>query len=198
MAPASGDSQTQLAAATAAVTHPKVERTLRVWREGQDLYQSEAQTGVFETKFRLDYVIGSGMNGYTYLVRRGDHLFQAPLSYYSRAAKWDLSPGYESGDFASRVNKQMVGVEKLESAKEIAEVKQLVQKHHDYTKSPRAKALLDSWDQTVPKFVKVLPKDYKRMLACIDRAQSQGLTGDEAIMAAFEENARDLSRVGGN
>ena len=100
MAPASGDSQTQLAAATAAVTHPKVERTLRVWREGQDLYQSEAQTGVFETKFRLDYVIGSGMNGYTYLVRRGDHLFQAPLSYYSRAAKWDLSPGYESGDFA--------------------------------------------------------------------------------------------------
>jgi glutamate synthase (ferredoxin) len=36
------------------------------------------------------------------------------------------------------------------------------------------------------------------MLACIERAQSQGLTGDEAIMAAFEENARDLSRVGGN
>jgi len=50
----------------------------------------------------------------------------------------------------------------------------------------------------VPKFVKVMPKDYKRMLACIDRAESQGLTGDEAIMAAFEENARDTARVGGN
>jgi glutamate synthase (NADPH/NADH) large chain len=50
----------------------------------------------------------------------------------------------------------------------------------------------------VPKFVKVMPKDYKRMLACIERAHDQGLTGDEAIMAAFEENARDLSRVGGN
>ena len=50
----------------------------------------------------------------------------------------------------------------------------------------------------VPKFVKVMPKDYKRMLACIARAHDQGLTGDEAIMAAFEENARDLSRVGGN
>jgi glutamate synthase domain-containing protein 3 len=48
------------------------------------------------------------------------------------------------------------------------------------------------------KFVKVMPKDYKRMLACIERAHDQGLTGDEAIMAAFEENARDLSRVGGN
>jgi glutamate synthase (ferredoxin) len=49
-----------------------------------------------------------------------------------------------------------------------------------------------------PRFVKILPNDYKRMLACIDRAHSQGLTGDEAVMAAFEENARDLSRVGGN
>ena len=36
------------------------------------------------------------------------------------------------------------------------------------------------------------------MLACIARAHDQGLTGDEAIMVAFEENARDLSRVGGN
>jgi glutamate synthase (NADPH/NADH) large chain len=104
----------------------------------------------------------------------------------------------ETGDFAKRVNTQMVGIEKLESAKEIAEVRQLVQNHLNYTKSDRAKQLLDQWDLTVPKFVKVLPKDYKRMLACIDRAQTQGLTGDEAVMAAFEENARDLSRVGGN
>jgi glutamate synthase (ferredoxin) len=50
----------------------------------------------------------------------------------------------------------------------------------------------------VPRFVKVLPKDYQRMLACIERVHAQGLSGDEAIMAAFEENARDLSRVGGN
>lgn len=57
---------------------------------------------------------------------------------------------------------------------------------------------MSNWAAAVPKFVKVLPKDYKRMLACIDKAQAQGLTGDEAIMAAFEENARDTSRVGGN
>jgi glutamate synthase (NADPH) large chain len=104
----------------------------------------------------------------------------------------------ETGDFAKRVNAQMVGVEKLTDAKEIAEVRAMVQKHLDYTKSTRAQAVLANWDATVPKFVKVMPKDYKRMLACIERAQGQGLTGDEAIMAAFEENARDLSRVGGN
>jgi glutamate synthase (NADPH/NADH) large chain len=104
----------------------------------------------------------------------------------------------ETGDFAKRVNVQMVGVEKLEDAKEIAAVRAMIQKHLDYTKSARAKLVLGDWDKFVPKFVKVMPKDYKRMLACIERAQAQGLTGDEAIMAAFEENARDLSRVGGN
>jgi glutamate synthase (ferredoxin) len=74
----------------------------------------------------------------------------------------------------------------------------MIQKHLDYTQSERARAILADWDKFVPKFVKVMPKDYKRMLACIERAQAQGLTGDEAIMAAFEENAKDLSRVGGN
>ena len=104
----------------------------------------------------------------------------------------------EAGDFPKRVNTQMVGIEKLEDAKEIAAVRAMIQKHYDYTKSERAKLILANWDKFVPKFVKVMPKDYKRMLACIERAQAQGLTGDEAIMAAFEENARDTSRVGGN
>ena len=51
---------------------------------------------------------------------------------------------------------------------------------------------------TVNGRLRVIPKDYKRVLACLKRAHDQGLSGDEAIMAAFEENARDLSRVGGN
>ena len=104
----------------------------------------------------------------------------------------------EAGDFAKRVNPQMVGVEKLEHAKEIAAVRAMIQKHLDYTRSEKAKAVLAAWDKFVPRFVKVMPKDYKRMLACIERAQASGLTGDEAIMSAFEENARDTSRVGGN
>ncbi|MBK9990238.1 MAG: glutamate synthase large subunit [Verrucomicrobia bacterium] len=104
----------------------------------------------------------------------------------------------EVGNFATRVNPQMVGVEKLEDAAEIAEVRQLVENHLKYTKSTRAKAVLDNWSTLVPKFVKIMPKDYKRMLACIKKAHGQGLTGEEAIMAAFEENSRDTSRVGGN
>jgi len=121
--------------------------------------------------------------------------FESGKHFFAQAFAFLLD---ESGDFASSVNTQMVGIEKLDAAAEIAEVRALIEKHFEYTKSVRAKQILDGWKQYLPKFVKVLPKDYKRMLACIERAQAQGLTGDEAIMAAFEENARDTSRVGGN
>jgi glutamate synthase (ferredoxin) len=104
----------------------------------------------------------------------------------------------EAGDFASRINQQMVGIEKLEEAEEIAAVKTLVQKHLDATGSTRARSLLAKWAAVAPKFVKVMPKDYKRVLISMKRAHEQGLSGDAAVMAAFEENARDLSRVGGN
>jgi glutamate synthase (NADPH/NADH) large chain len=104
----------------------------------------------------------------------------------------------EAGVFAPDVNLAMVGLEKLETAAEIAEVRALIEKHLEYTKSPRAREVLANWTALVPKFVKVMPKDYKRMLACIERVQAQGLTGDEALLAAFEENAKDTSRVGGN
>ncbi|HEY1792082.1 MAG TPA: glutamate synthase large subunit [Opitutaceae bacterium] len=104
----------------------------------------------------------------------------------------------EKGDFRKRINMQMVGAEALEEPSEIAEVRALVEKHLLHTGSARAKGILGSWEAMVPRFVRVMPNDYKRMLNCISRAHSQGLTGDEAVMAAFEENARDLSRVGGN
>ena len=74
----------------------------------------------------------------------------------------------------------------------------LIEQHFASTNSARARQVLDAWEQKLPYFVKVMPKDYQRMLACIARIHEQGHTGEEAIMAAFEENARDLSRVGGN
>ena len=58
--------------------------------------------------------------------------------------------------------------------------------------------MLANWERLAPKFVAVVPKDFKRAVASLKRAHDQGLTGDEAIMQAFEENARDLARVGGN
>jgi glutamate synthase (ferredoxin) len=104
----------------------------------------------------------------------------------------------EAGDFHRRCNKDMVYLERLEDEEEIEEVKEMIRKHVEYTKSERARKILALWEEMVPKFVKVMPKDYKRMLQAMKRVQEAGLSGEEAIMAAFEENKRDLARVSGN
>ena len=50
---------------------------------------------LFRTTHKLEYAVGSGINGHTFVVQRGDHLFEAPLSFYARIGRWGLSPGYE-------------------------------------------------------------------------------------------------------
>jgi glutamate synthase domain-containing protein 3 len=104
----------------------------------------------------------------------------------------------EDGEAVSRINAQMVEIGRVEDAKEAEELRLLIEKHVTATGSEHAKGILAAWPTKLPKFVRVIPKDYKRVLACLKRAHDQGLSGDEAIMAAFEENARDTSRVGGN
>jgi glutamate synthase (ferredoxin) len=91
----------------------------------------------------------------------------------------------------------MVALEKLEDADEIEQVWKLIQRHRIYTGSALSAGILANWQQMVPKFVKVMPKDYKRVLQSLKRVQQSGLTGDQAIMAAFEENAHDAARIGG-
>jgi glutamate synthase (ferredoxin) len=104
----------------------------------------------------------------------------------------------EVGNLDLNINREMVDVAKLEEPEEIAAVRAMIERHVKYTNSARGRDVLDRWEQIVPNFIRVMPRDYNRMLQCIKRAHEQGLTGEEAIMAAFEENARDLSRVGGN
>ena len=104
----------------------------------------------------------------------------------------------EKGDFESRVNPQMVDAEPLEDPEEIAKLKGLIGRHREFTGSILAKHVLDNWETMLPKFVRVMPRDFKRVVASLARAHQQGLSGDEAVMVAFEENARDLARVGGN
>ena len=66
----------------------------------------------------------------------------------------------------------------------------IIERHAIYTKSSRAAKILSAWEQYVPKFVKVMPQDYARVLKSLKKVESQGLSGDEAIMAAFEENVQ--------
>ena len=80
----------------------ELNRDFRVFSKDGRLFQSEAEhhegATVFESVRQLEYAIGSGENGVSFAVSRDGHLFQAPLSYYSKPARWDLSPGFEKAD----------------------------------------------------------------------------------------------------
>ena len=103
----------------------------------------------------------------------------------------------EKGDFPVRCNLEMVQLYQLEDAEEIAQVRELIERHARYTGSRRSEEVLANWEQLVPKFVKVYPNDYRRVIETQKRFKSLGLSEDEAVMAAFEANAQDLARVGG-
>jgi glutamate synthase (NADPH) large chain len=103
----------------------------------------------------------------------------------------------EDGSFPKNCNKEMVKLFPLEDAEDVAEVQALLQKFYEYTGSEQPWRMLQKWEEHRPKFVKVFPNDYRRVQETQKRFKAQGLPDEEAIMAAFEENAHDLARAGG-
>ena len=87
-----------------------------------------------------------------------------------------------SGDFARLCNTEMVDVEPLQAPDDVEEVKDLIEKHVEYTDSARAREILDAWDAHQPRFAKVMPRDYKRALTAIEEAKEKGIPWEEAVM----------------
>jgi glutamate synthase (ferredoxin) len=103
----------------------------------------------------------------------------------------------EDGTFKDRCNKETVTLERLDE-RDLSELEEMLKRHATYTKSARAWQMLALWNEFAPKFVKVMPKDYRRMQEALAQAESKGLRGEEAVMAAFEANKNDAARVSGN
>jgi glutamate synthase (ferredoxin) len=104
----------------------------------------------------------------------------------------------ENGSFHTCCNPETVELVSLENPEEMEEVRNMIRQHASLTQSALAWEILATWQEMVPKFVKVFPKDFKRMRAAIDRAEATGLVGEEALMLAFEENKKDIARISGN
>jgi glutamate synthase (ferredoxin) len=104
----------------------------------------------------------------------------------------------EKGDFATRVNTELVGLGEVEDEGEAETLKELVRRHAAYTQSSMARRILADWEAWLPRFVRVLPHDYRRVLEAQERMRERGLPEDEAVMAAFAENAQNPVRVSGN
>jgi glutamate synthase domain-containing protein 3 len=76
----------------------------------------------------------------------------------------------------------MVDLEPLIVAEDVEEVRKLLHRHVSYTGSTVAGQILKQWDATQPKFVKVIPKDYKRAINAMKRAQFEGIPWEQAVM----------------
>ena len=76
-----------------------------------------------------------------------------------------------NGEFAPKCNMEMVELEKVEEAEDVAELQALIEEHAERTGSAVAKEVLDNWSGTLGQFVKVMPTDYKRVL--LERKQAK-------------------------
>lgn len=103
----------------------------------------------------------------------------------------------EHETFHRLCNLETVALEKL-NEDDIETVKRMIAQHAAATFSKRAEKILAEWTETMYRFIKVMPKDYRRMLDAIARAKNAGMTGEKAIMAAFEDNKNDMARISGN
>jgi glutamate synthase (NADPH/NADH) large chain len=91
------------------------------------------------------------------------------------------------GSFDSRVNDEMVTIEQLDpSDREF--LRTTVQRHGEYTGSAVAKRLLAAWNVEVSRFRKVMPNDYKRVLAVMRESEAAGLTEDETMAKVMESS----------
>ena len=116
----------------------------------------------------------------------------AELAELAELLEAEPDPGLEA-EWAREVAALGPELERLEDPEEMEEVEAMIRRHLEYTGSEVAKRILARWDRAVARFVKVMPKDYKRALAAL-----AGAGGEEGVMAAFEANKRDLLRVSGN
>jgi glutamate synthase (ferredoxin) len=104
----------------------------------------------------------------------------------------------QEADFKDKVNGEMVELDYLTETEDEAVVKEMVEEHLKYTGSDRAAEILNNWLDYKEKFIRVMPRDYQRMINAIAEFEAQGLKKDAALMKAFEENAHDKARVSGN
>jgi len=96
----------------------------------------------------------------------------------------------EDSSLYMNVNKEMVTIETITSKYDVLEVKEMLKEHVAYTNSEKGKKILRNFEEFLPKFKKIMPVDYKRMLNLIVQMEERGLSSEQAQIEAFYENAK--------
>ena len=96
----------------------------------------------------------------------------------------------ENRDLYTRINKEMVSVRELTNKYDVLELKDMIKEHVAYTNSEKGKKILENFGEYLPKFKKIIPHDYERMLNAIVQMEEKGLSSEQAQIEAFYANAR--------
>ena len=88
-------------------------------------------------------------------------------------------------DLYKRLNKEMISIEAVTDKYEVSELKQLIMDHVNYTNSEIGKRILENFEGYLPKFKKIIPKDYKKMMNMIVAFEEKGLSREKAAIEAF-------------
>ena len=96
----------------------------------------------------------------------------------------------EDRSFYKRLNKELVSFEDVSNKYDVLELKGLIQEHVAYTNSEKGKRILDHFSEYLPKFKKIVPHDYRRMMNAIVQMEEKGLNSEQAQIEAFYVNIR--------
>ena len=88
-------------------------------------------------------------------------------------------------DLYTRVNKEMVHIEHVTTKIDVGELKSMIEEHVANTNSELGKKILDNFTEYLPKFKKIIPIDYERMLTTILQMEEQGMSSEQAKTEAF-------------
>nr|WP_308628629.1 glutamate synthase large subunit [uncultured Eisenbergiella sp.] len=94
----------------------------------------------------------------------------------------------EGNDLYIRLNKEMVSSHEITSKYDVQELKEMIQEHVSYTNSEKGKEILEHFGEYLPKFKKIIPHDYERMLTTILLMEEKGLSAEQAQIEAFYAN----------
>ena len=96
----------------------------------------------------------------------------------------------EDSDLYTKVNKSMVSIDQITNKYDVLELKEMIKDHVAYTNSVKGKEILENFGEYLPKFKKIIPHDYNRMLMAIVQMEEKGLSSEQAQIEAFYANKR--------
>ncbi|BBF45437.1 glutamate synthase [NADPH] large chain [Lachnospiraceae bacterium KM106-2] len=96
----------------------------------------------------------------------------------------------EDSDLYRKLNKEMVSSEAVKEKYDVIELREMIEEHVAATGSARGKEILAHFEEYVPKFKKIIPHDYRRMLQTIVQMEEKGLSSEQAQIEAFYANTK--------